>query len=175
MNMPNFLIRFFWAFVVIFTYSRCSVDQNVDRRLEPFLDSFIEDAKRYGVDVNESLLSSLEYGDISGPYMDDAIGVCLPFIVGPTHFSLPHSSRIIIEPVYPYNSCSFKALVYHELAHCLLYKPHSSRYTLMSPFMEDNEKFYCQNWEAMLEELFTGNETPKVIFHEEGKLEVPYR
>lgn len=173
--MPNLFTRVFWAFIVLFVYSRCTAEQIVDHRLKPFLDSFIEDAKRYGVDVNESLLSSLEYGDISGPLMEDAIGVCLPLVTGPASFSLPRSSRIIIEPAYPYNSCSFKALVYHELAHCLLYESHSERFTLMSPFMENNEKFYCQNWESLLEELFTGKETPKIIFHEEGRLEVPYR
>lgn len=153
-------LRLIAAFLTIFVYSRCSFEQKIHPDIAPVVEEFVRDAKRYGVEVDVSRLSSIDFGDIT--FAEDAVGLCLSLSVAVIPIPVKHSSKVVILDVYDRDSYQFKALVYHELAHCLLYKGHSDDHSLMAPTMH-SECFYQRNWEPLLEELFTGRKTLKSL------------
>ena len=156
------LLRFLAIFYVSFFSFRCTTVQHIDPSLKPLVYEFIKDAERYGRHPDIKRLGSLTYDEISVPFYPNVVGLCLPIMLAGV--TLPHSSTVYIDPIYPYDSYSFKALVYHELSHCLLDEPHRENDEIMAKTMIRYEEYYALNWEPLLEELFTHKKTEKIKF-----------
>lgn len=122
----------------------------------PELHSMIERYELHlGRDVSAvksiKLVPKIQAYDETGNIIDSVIGVCYR----------GKNRRILIESDYYWkaNRVSVEALVYHELAHCVQMKDHSSEYlsptcpSIMNPYMPSpKELFNC--WDVMVEDLF---------------------
>jgi hypothetical protein len=151
-------LRIFFISICFFAPGRCSTEQEIDPSIAFVLKEFVEDAKERGITINTRIISSAKIVDINDPFVPLAIGMCHPFIFF-APFELPRSSKVRISSKleawkYPY---TFKALVYHELAHCLLYydhTPESDRMNLMNPTLGLDEWEYKENWNLLVDKLF---------------------
>jgi hypothetical protein len=119
--------------------------------LRAILDSFISDCRdTYHADV--SLANKLEYIRYGDPATKEK-----PYVVGQCNMmyyedgSLAKSNIIVKEMNNPIMA---KALLYHELGHCILDLDHTSEesQTLMSPNMFSS-KYYTNNWDRLVKDL----------------------
>lgn len=80
---------------------------------------------------------------------DRVIGVCTS---GIGYSRNVYISKDITDPVI------LKALVYHELGHCILHRWHTKEScdSIMVPVMKES-KYYTDNWDKLTKELFTGD------------------
>lgn len=131
-----------------------------NRNIDPLTLSTIEDFKLEAANrgIELSLLDKLyivEFNNIEG---DRAIvGICRTYI--DTNGTLVYS-RITIRPDFKdkIETYLFKALVFHELGHCILEKDHEpdDPKVIMSPHMGSGA-YYELNWTELLDEFFIGN------------------
>ena len=118
--------------------------------IQKIVDSFVHDCgNTYGADL--SLLSKLEFIRYGNPATSDApnvAGVCRMW----TNGNAIISSQILIREVKP--EIRQKALLYHELAHCVLELDHTDQEskTLMSPTMLSNA-YYEMNWDELVKDM----------------------
>lgn len=118
--------------------------------IQEIVDSFVHDCgDTYGADL--SLLSKLEfirYGDPATPEAPNVVGICQMW----TSDSEIIRSQIVIKEVDP--AIRQKALLYHELAHCVLELDHTDQEskTLMSLTMLSNA-YYEMNWDELVKDM----------------------
>jgi len=130
------------------------IDYNSDKELQPYVKEFIKYANLYWKDCWENREIHIELGDIQNIYPDVStrvIGICNML-----------SKRIIIDiDFFNYaNEYEREEVIFHELGHCYLDRPHiktriSNRPTsIMYPTLLDYRSYkqYRQNY---IYELFT--------------------
>jgi hypothetical protein len=89
-------------------------------------------------------------------FNDDVIGVCYRYWQKmPNGSNALSFSYIEVENIQEEYPCKFRALIYHELTHCLFDQAHSEKEGhIMYPYMMSEE--YCrENWVDLQEELMT--------------------
>jgi len=106
----------------IFSFSSCKKDPSekivVDPQFQPFVDSYIEEAVKRGVEVDfEKTGLSIQFGDVP----PNANGVCKGFI---KNFTSAHEIVIHRNRWEGFNESGKERLIYHELGHCHLYREH---------------------------------------------------
>ena len=102
-------------------------EEHRDRKLAGYIDEFVAEGKKYGVEVNADYLAVLEFDDEID--LDEHIGYCI-------YSPIPIPKTNIVRVYRPVEfNYYFKALIFHELAHCILFKDHDppGSTTIMSP------------------------------------------
>jgi len=137
----------------------------IDPELRPYLVQFQKEATKRGkvVDVGEiGVLAYAELGTKFAGFCNGNLGVM-------RKLGMPAGTSLIyIDDRYKnkkLHNYVFTALVYHELGHCLLRLDHDDKSyrTIMSespiprkgPEWDEWNKFYKQNWQLVLTDLFT--------------------
>lgn len=121
--------------------------------LNLIVNSFLNDCEaKYGADT--SLISKLEfvrYGDPSTDENRNIVGVCNIYTVNGKIVR----TNIIMQDMGDH--LLNKALLYHELGHCVLNLDHTEQdpQTIMSPYIS-NSKFYKSNWDELVENMCLG-------------------
>lgn len=142
----------------------------IDPELEPYLQEFVTEAARRGIEVDTTAIGVLAYSDID----EDWAGVCYqtsPF----WQFLTPRgeSLRIYINAEYRLHApgdMMIKNLLFHELGHCLLGKGHDpyGSYTIMGqdgigqPYGVGFRVFQFLYWDRLVDDLFLRPEDAKV-------------
>ena len=126
-----------------------------ERSLKPYIDAFLHDCGEvYGADVsNINKLRSVKYDEVATEDNPNRVGVCYTWIYDHSG-ELAYADVVVVKPkTY---ELWFKALMYHELAHCILLVGHTPQepQSMMSPVMAKNE-FYEENWDGLVEEMCT--------------------
>jgi hypothetical protein len=119
--------------------------------LKQILDNFLHDCgTTYEADVSDvSKLEFIRYGDPATEENPTRVGVCLSY-----HYSSGklYKSNITVKQMG--TPVRMKALLYHELGHCVLGLDHTDQEskTIMSPFMH-NDSFYEENWDKLVKDM----------------------
>jgi len=133
------------------------LNMNVPSVVRPHFAEFIEHCKNSSVEnqqkcqENIKLLSSVELKN--GP-----IEANQPGVVGLCELSL--NRKIILRAdVFNFNSLTFKALVWHELGHCLLDLDHTSEndYSHIMNAYLPNERELGKKWSFYTDDLFNSD------------------
>jgi len=118
--------------------------------LKEILQSFEKDCKDiYNVDLsNLSKLQFIRYGDPATKEKPSTVGICNTWYED----DLLIKSNIIVKDLK--SPILNKALLYHELGHCVLELDHTSQEskTIMSPTML-NVSHYSNNWDKLVKDL----------------------
>jgi len=137
----------------------------LDPELEPFLDDFLAEGKVRGVNLNRNLIGAMVYVDIPAKW----VGFCNSIDKSWEKEGIEQIVVIQIDKVFrgtPRTDYCFRALVYHELSHCLLYQGHETNilldsYSIMSATPLDQPlsysdmcAFYEKTWDRQLDWLF---------------------
>lgn len=127
----------------------------IDPAFEEAIESFREDAAIWGADVSGfDYLLRVEFGDPQGDKNPIAAGLCQ------THYRGNEISYTVITIHEAFrdrtDTLSFKALMYHELGHCVLQKEHASMdpHVIMSPQLA-SEAYFFLNWDPLVKYFFT--------------------
>lgn len=160
-SIPTFLVLILFG-SLLDAYDQASTP-GLDPRIAPFVQEFAEDmALHLGPDVQmppiDGSITNLRENSLIKASIKDAvvIGICKPRFDG-----LPYSMDI--DSLFFERGSYFdkKALVYHELGHCILHKKHNNdthedgRYkTLMSELLMDGDTFSAHE-EEYIKELFS--------------------
>lgn len=136
----------------------------IDPRLAPFLDDFVRDAAERGVTVDTSIIGAIVFAKLP----NGLAGLCNSLGAG-WDAVVKHTAVVLIDVDYADgalmpNDYTFRALVYHELGHCLLYKVHdpTAYLTIMSDFpigtakmsYQEMSQLYRDRWKEELDDLF---------------------
>lgn len=123
-----------------------SIEEAIPRRdpsLQVHVLEFLEDARNRGIYLDDSALRIVEYHELSGI----AVGICTVWVNG--------LRRIRVEPSWK-DERRLKALMYHELGHCLLniweHEDEDSPY-MMAPNLHPYEH-YESDWNYLVNQLF---------------------
>jgi len=117
---------------------------SLDPDLYVYVIDFMYDATRYGHSPNVDLLRQLNYEDLNGEH----IGVCTTWYEGGT--SNVRWTHIRVDPTITCEA-QLKAVMYHELGHCLMGWDHSES-GIMRSFSYSCEH-YEVHWDDMVEQL----------------------
>jgi hypothetical protein len=119
--------------------------------LKSLLNSFLSDCRdKYGADTSDvDKLEFIRYGDPSTEEQPQTVGVCNSW--HDESGDLVRSNIVVKEMKNPVMA---KALMYHELGHCVLGLEHTSQEskTIMSPSMLPSV-YYSYNWESLVKDL----------------------
>ena len=128
-----------------------------NKELKPYVEMFYEDAGVYGKHISRGEISYYLKDEPLAEELPTAVGVCfksknklyLPYIVVSNHY---------------WAMASFlerKALIYHEMAHCLMNLGHVNEHpSLMYPNVYGDA--YLQIfWDGMVEDLFVNRGEPR--------------
>jgi len=144
------------------------IKHEIDEGLRNYFDAFMKDADLYG--VNTDLVSKLRYmkfGETEAARNDRSVGICSSY---GDEEDLMYTT-ILISDSLKTSPIQLRAVVYHELGHCVLRMEHSpqSPPTIMSPMMS-SEIFYKRNWDRLVRNLFTGESIPHGLASAENEL-----
>lgn len=122
--------------------------------LKEAYEEFLNDCgTRYGADLsNKEKLEFIQYesykGELKNVYGGNTVGMCLYWTVNGT------ISKSNITISHMDSAIKTKALLYHELGHCVLGLGHTEQdpQTMMSPIMNDDE-FYKKNWDGLVQDM----------------------
>jgi hypothetical protein len=119
----------------------------VDSRLRKYVDTYLDDMNKRGVDVSPyNCLDSILLVSVNTPICDDshAIGCCDGKIVKVKFFT---------DVVYHDSSQYLQLLVYHELGHCMLHLPHeNTEPSIMNSVENRPSSFYFEHWDYYIKE-----------------------
>lgn len=122
-------------------------------KIQSVIDEFYDDCNgKYGTDLsNLNKLESVKFGEPSSDEFPNRIGVCHWW----TRDGELTRARVVVKDIE--QEFRFKALMYHELGHCVLQLGHTDQnpYTLMSPALKSNEQYLEENWDELVEQLCT--------------------
>jgi len=124
---------------------------SIDPVMQPMIDQFMDDAHAYDADTSRAgYLRIAEFAEIG---RDQVVGVCSEYTFSNGELSY---LQVTIRPDFAerLDSPSYAGLMYHELGHCILNLEHSET-GIMAPVMY-SESYYEENWDELVEELFTG-------------------
>lgn len=127
----------------------------IDPALQPYLDSFERDAEFYRVPIKPETLGMVQFQDLPDHY----VGFCNSAGDTWANMGFVHTNVIVISNKIKdqLGDCYFKAIMYHELGHCLLGKGHDpdNSLTIMDPAPIGLDSFWCTTWNAQVKDLFT--------------------
>lgn len=137
----------------------------IDYRLSLYLDEFIEEAAKRDVNINRKMIGVFAFADLP----DTVAGFCNSAGENWEKFGIEQTAVVLISKDYAHaiknkDDYTVKALIFHELGHCLLYRPHDDKkyFTIMSalpidtylmPYKAMSER-YKEEWEEQLDDLF---------------------
>jgi hypothetical protein len=151
------------------TYIPPPIGDRVEATIKPLLEEFLQDCKKFGTqdicDYNLSKLSGIVFADPSH-FSSSTIGVCLSIPDnegGKTAWTLikirNDTPDMFSDPE------GMKGLIYHELGHCLLNKPHVDMLDIMYYQALPNE-FYKNNvWNMMVGNFFLQSFRAKSLYN----------
>lgn len=134
---------------------------NIDSRLEGFVQEFVAEAdKRNANHLDVELIRTLKFAKLG----DDIAGVCRTWrwAVGE---GISHLEIMVDEEFKSLKpEWMVRALLFHEMGHCLLRLEHSEEEprVIMHPRLQRNN-YYEKNWKWLLDDLFKGT---KAMFDE---------
>jgi len=154
-------------FILCFIVPACGIDDRNDWYRHPAVDppemkpeipeeslrkilmNFLDDCgvkhKANVFEVNK--IEYIRYGDVATEEMPTRVGICVTY----TYESVLFKSNITVKKMN--TEVSMKALLYHELGHCILGLGHTKEFdTMMSPFMLDDE-YYKANWNKLVKDM----------------------
>ena len=128
---------------------------SIDPTFQPYVDSFVADAKSVGVNVTIDNLSI----HFTNGLAKETLGECTTF----TNNATPTIQ--IDAQDWPNESDDYRKIVlYHELSHCVLNRAHVTTGTIvngrcvvtsiMYPDIESQTDMYTDNWNYYVQELF---------------------
>lgn len=128
----------------------------IDPLFKPVLAEFQREAYFYGVGLPlYGKLRRVEFGETKKEDSPRRVGVCNTYLIN----GRVDYTRITIHPRYKekLDSIDFRALMFHELGHCILDKDHTetSPATLMNPTIPNNY-YLLTNWDKLLDNFFLG-------------------
>ena len=116
------------------------------------VDDFLYDCgELHGADVSKiSKLKYIRYGDPTTEAKPFRIGVC--YSNRNKNGSIV-KSRIVVEKLK--SKIRLKALIYHELGHCVMGFPHAPQepYSIMSPAIKSKDSYYEEHWDDLVEQF----------------------
>jgi len=116
------------------------------------LNEFLFDCgTKWNADIsNFSKLEFIRYSDPSTEEEPNRVGVCWTWTSG----GILTKANIEVKNIQP--AIKFKALLYHELGHCVLGLDHSPQddQELMSPALLDSQ-YYIENWDKLVQNICT--------------------
>jgi hypothetical protein len=119
--------------------------------LKLILDSFLYDCGTiYKADISSiSKLEFIRYGETASPDQPNTVGLCTTY---PYNNGTLYKSNIVVKQND--SAIALKAIVYHELGHCILGLEHTSQEseTLMSPIMMSDD-YYENNWDVLVKNM----------------------
>lgn len=126
-------------------------DRFIDPDLQPFMDEYVRDMSDRGIDTDISNLYRLEYADVleieEKGEVRKLLGVCY-------HNRDPKGYYGTIKILRGHGEEVTRAIVYHELGHCVHDLDHSDKpNTLMFPSLTTNPQFYVDNWTQLVDEM----------------------
>ena len=148
-------------------------DPEYDAELKPYVDSFVADARKYGVNITDEAVSKLRllrYVDkLSATSGEGVVASCNRYYVESiTQEGLKiydeKSKWLSIEILYKESKeytqgqePKLKELVYHELFHCLLNKGHlpAGYDGIMSAVLDQSSQRVFTEWDQLVEEMFS--------------------
>ena len=122
--------------------------------LKEVYDEFVSDCgSKYGADLsNKYKLEYIQYegykGELKNKYGGNTVGMCLYWtsnnVITKSNITISHMDSAI----------KTKAVLYHELGHCVLKLAHTEQnpQTMMSPIMGTDE-FYKENWDELVKDM----------------------
>ena len=115
---------------------------------QPYLEQFIEDAEAYSVPLPYlDKLRTIQYQDFPG----SLAGTCTQYY---KEGNLVYTEiKLAKRFQYSTESLTFKALIYHELGHCVLFKDHRKGRYIMNESMLP-EGVYRKYWDELLDDFF---------------------
>lgn len=137
----------------------------VDSRLRPFIEEFVKEAKSRGVPVNPETLGVMVFTALPA----GIAGFCNSADPSWSLVGLKHTGVVLFDSDYEGaledpEDYTFKALIFHELGHCLLQRGHDDKdyLTIMTsmPIGDDRLPYrdmsdaYKKNWKRELDDLF---------------------
>ena len=133
---------------------------NTDTKLLVYVQEFYDEALTREVKVFVNFRGA-KFNEVQVKIGDvDAVGYCdMTSAEAKGKSSLVETDIHILRPEWDEKGPFWRlALMYHELGHCLLQREHAvqGQMDLMVPLMED-EEVYADNWEYLVNELFTVN------------------
>lgn len=134
-------------------------DRNIDPVFLPSIQLFQQEAAARSIDLPYmNKLRVVQFGTIEKKDGRNIIGICKTWTnsrkqIVYTEIIIDNSMKDQTE------TCKFKALMFHELGHCVLRKHHEDDHpkVIMSPTIV--YEYLCErNWEQLVEQFFTGEE-----------------
>lgn len=114
-------------------------------------DEFLNDCEtKYGADTsNAGKIEFIRYGIAASKESPDIIGFCMQWFFDSGELEKAH---IIVEKQS--SLIKMKAVLYHELGHCVLGLNHTEQEpkTIMSPQMH-HELYYQENWDQLVKDM----------------------
>lgn len=137
----------------------------IDSRLALYLDEFIIEAEKRNILINKKMIGVFAFSDLP----NNVAGFCNSAGENWEKLGIEQTAVVLISSDYIHavkntDDYTFKALVFHELGHCLLYRPHDDKkyFTIMSslpidtyllPYAAMSER-YKKEWDEQLDDLF---------------------
>lgn len=124
----------------------------IDSAFYPMIKSFTYEANARGYLVDLTNVS-MTFGEIRKSESDLTVGYCVPDPLGGLVIKINTSTW---EGFGPYQK---ENLIFHEMAHCLMSRPHCSKTNSLGPISLMfpkilSEKFYKEHREELVDELF---------------------
>lgn len=118
---------------------------SIHPELRGYVEDFLIDCDGYGADLSD--LAALRYVDFAEQMEGSDVGIC--WIIRSKVLQRTWATAIEVERME--NETMQRALMYHELGHCILNLDHRPD-TMMAAVLLD-EKTYLTNWNTLVEDL----------------------
>ncbi len=132
----------------------------IDPALAPYIHDYMSecDARTECKDKKRIPLHRVEFSEtLADEVAPDVVGTCeirffyIPGITG--HFSLRGYIKVV-PPSYLFTELQFRALLYHELGHCIHQLDHDPHSPIMREYLPMPD-YLKKNWQYSIDELFT--------------------
>lgn len=119
----------------------------IDPDLQKYLDEYDSTLAEYGIDVDRSILYRLEYVDELKDGDKELLGICYRYRDQEGSYATVKIKRVD-------NPLVIRAIVFHELGHCIQSLDHSKKSgSLMYPSLTINPLYYEENWTKLVDEM----------------------
>lgn len=140
-------MRYLILILILFSCAEARPKPKYDGDLHKLVSEFMHDCSKYHADLDRIWqLESVRYEDPSTPEDPTRVGECLEW----KFYGSPFMTKIRVSHMP--SEVEQRALMYHELGHCVLSLGHMGEYTLMAAVMRD-EAFYQINWDDLVADL----------------------
>ncbi len=149
------------VFLFFFLIS-CGSEGYFEPELEKYFNAYLDDCNKYPTCTSRhrTPVFEMSYNDNLGEYKEGKqefviIGMCS--FRGKTLFDNRAAKIQVVHRDSPKvdNECQYKALLYHEIGHCLHGLDHDENSPIMKPVNDFTDLEVCEaNWQAYIDELF---------------------